>query len=154
MSSISSQMAVCTLAPVLLVSVILIAKTSLTILSAALARFIPEESNLGGRTCFCQSVPYQERCLDFDSPISLIAHDLLQAPHSSTSSIRMVRPEPIGITAITLPSKSLLTPRSPRRTNIFWRYCDGLRGPLVIYDPNDPHKSRYDVDDRESSSSL
>ncbi|CAE6447279.1 unnamed protein product [Rhizoctonia solani] len=27
------------------------------------------------------------------------------------------------------------------------QYVDGLRGPLVIYDPNDPHKSRYDVDD-------
>jgi iron transport multicopper oxidase len=26
------------------------------------------------------------------------------------------------------------------------QYCDGLRGPLVIYDPNDPQKSLYDVD--------
>lgn len=25
-------------------------------------------------------------------------------------------------------------------------YCDGLRGPLVIYDPEDPHKHLYDVD--------
>jgi hypothetical protein len=24
---------------------------------------------------------------------------------------------------------------------------DGLRGPLVIYDPDDPHKDLYDVDD-------
>ncbi|TFK33823.1 laccase [Crucibulum laeve] len=24
------------------------------------------------------------------------------------------------------------------------QYCDGLRGPLVIYDPNDPHKDLYD----------
>ncbi|KAF9530273.1 multicopper oxidase-domain-containing protein [Crepidotus variabilis] len=27
------------------------------------------------------------------------------------------------------------------------QYCDGLRGPLVVYDPNDPHKALYDVDD-------
>ncbi|KAJ7828953.1 laccase [Mycena olivaceomarginata] len=27
------------------------------------------------------------------------------------------------------------------------QYCDGLRGPLVVYDPSDPHASLYDVDD-------
>ena len=27
------------------------------------------------------------------------------------------------------------------------QYCDGLRGPIVVYDPNDPHASLYDVDD-------
>ena len=26
------------------------------------------------------------------------------------------------------------------------QYCDGLRGPLVIYDPEDPQKHLYDVD--------
>jgi iron transport multicopper oxidase len=30
------------------------------------------------------------------------------------------------------------------------QYCDGLRGPLVIYDPNDPYKSMYDVDDEST----
>ena len=30
------------------------------------------------------------------------------------------------------------------------QYCDGLRGPLVIYDPDDPLKYMYDVDDRAS----
>jgi hypothetical protein len=29
------------------------------------------------------------------------------------------------------------------------QYCDGLRGALVIYDPNDPQASLYDVDDGE-----
>ena len=29
------------------------------------------------------------------------------------------------------------------------QYCDGLRGALVIYDPNDPHDGLYDVDDGE-----
>ncbi|RDX50687.1 laccase [Lentinus brumalis] len=27
------------------------------------------------------------------------------------------------------------------------QYCDGLRGPLVVYDPDDPYASLYDVDD-------
>ncbi|KAJ7127169.1 laccase 1 [Mycena epipterygia] len=27
------------------------------------------------------------------------------------------------------------------------QYCDGLRGPLVVYDPEDPHRSLYDIDD-------
>ncbi|KAJ7865708.1 laccase 2 precursor [Mycena leptocephala] len=34
------------------------------------------------------------------------------------------------------------------------QYCDGLRGPLIIYDPNDPHKSLYDVDDLTTIISL
>jgi iron transport multicopper oxidase len=27
------------------------------------------------------------------------------------------------------------------------QYCDGLRGPLIIYDPQDPFKDLYDIDD-------
>ncbi|KAI3606344.1 laccase [Moniliophthora roreri] len=34
------------------------------------------------------------------------------------------------------------------------QYCDGLRGPLVIYDPNDPHASLYDVDDESTVITL
>ncbi|KZS88992.1 laccase [Sistotremastrum niveocremeum HHB9708] len=40
------------------------------------------------------------------------------------------------------------------QTGTYWyhshvstQYCDGLRGPLVIYDPNDPFADMYDVDD-------
>lgn len=40
------------------------------------------------------------------------------------------------------------------QTGTFWyhshhatQYCDGLRGALVIYDPDDPFKHMYDVDD-------
>ena len=29
------------------------------------------------------------------------------------------------------------------------QYCDGLRGALVIYDPNDPHRRLYDIDNGE-----
>ncbi|KAJ3553552.1 hypothetical protein NM688_g3549 [Phlebia brevispora] len=34
------------------------------------------------------------------------------------------------------------------------QYCDGLRGPLVIYDPNDPYKNLYDVDNGGSCNSV
>ncbi|KAI9450837.1 laccase [Lactarius psammicola] len=34
------------------------------------------------------------------------------------------------------------------------QYCDGLRGPLVVYDPNDPHRFRYDVDDESTVITL
>ena len=27
------------------------------------------------------------------------------------------------------------------------QYCDGLRGPMVIYDEHDPHRDLYDIDD-------
>ncbi|KAI0290168.1 laccase T2 copper depleted [Russula brevipes] len=42
---------------------------------------------------------------------------------------------------------------SGNQAGTFWyhshyqaQYCDGLRGPLVIYDPQDPHRRLYDVD--------
>ncbi|KAF7318712.1 Laccase A [Mycena chlorophos] len=34
------------------------------------------------------------------------------------------------------------------------QYCDGLRGPLVVYDPNDPHANLYDVDDETTIVTL
>ncbi|KAJ7784108.1 laccase 1 precursor [Mycena metata] len=34
------------------------------------------------------------------------------------------------------------------------QYCDGLRGPLIIYDPNDPLKHFYDIDDASTIISL
>jgi iron transport multicopper oxidase len=27
------------------------------------------------------------------------------------------------------------------------QYCDGLRGAFIVYDPNDPHRYLYDIDD-------
>ncbi|KAI0800672.1 bilirubin oxidase [Fomes fomentarius] len=43
--------------------------------------------------------------------------------------------------------------RAVDQAGTFWyhshlstQYCDGLRGPFVVYDPNDPHKRLYDVD--------
>ncbi|KAL0957110.1 hypothetical protein HGRIS_003204 [Hohenbuehelia grisea] len=34
------------------------------------------------------------------------------------------------------------------------QYCDGLRGPIVIYNPNDPYKHLYDVDDESTIITL
>ncbi|KAJ7776229.1 laccase 1 [Mycena metata] len=34
------------------------------------------------------------------------------------------------------------------------QYCDGLRGAIVVYDPNDPQKSLYDVDDETTVITL
>ncbi|KAH8988463.1 laccase C [Lactarius hatsudake] len=34
------------------------------------------------------------------------------------------------------------------------QYCDGLRGALVIYDPNDPHSSLYDIDNEDTIITL
>jgi len=34
------------------------------------------------------------------------------------------------------------------------QYCDGLRGALVVYDPNDPYKHMYDFDDESTIISL
>ncbi|KAK0190035.1 laccase lcc5 [Armillaria mellea] len=31
------------------------------------------------------------------------------------------------------------------------QYCDGLRGPFIIYDPHDPHAHLYDIDDDSTS---
>ncbi|EMD32465.1 laccase precursor [Gelatoporia subvermispora B] len=49
----------------------------------------------------------------------------------------------------------------PDQAGTFWyhshlatQYCDGLRGPLVVYDPNDPHADLYDVDDESTVITL
>ncbi|KAF9224261.1 laccase [Gyrodon lividus] len=34
------------------------------------------------------------------------------------------------------------------------QYCDGLRGPIVIYDPEDPYRYMYDVDDASTIITL
>nr|QMP96876.1 laccase B precursor [Cerrena sp.] len=49
----------------------------------------------------------------------------------------------------------------PDQAGTFWyhshlstQYCDGLRGAFVVYDPNDPHKDLYDVDDESTVITL
>ncbi|KAF8835817.1 hypothetical protein BDN67DRAFT_1015193 [Paxillus ammoniavirescens] len=50
---------------------------------------------------------------------------------------------------------------SPGQTGTYWyhshsstQYCDGLRGPLVIYDPADPLAYMYDIDDENTIITL
>ncbi|KAK0451148.1 laccase [Desarmillaria tabescens] len=52
----------------------------------------------------------------------------------------------------------LYTFDSTDQAGTFWyhshlstQYCDGLRGPFIIYDPDDPHADLYDVDDDSTS---
>lgn len=45
---------------------------------------------------------------------------------------------------------SLFLHLSRYHSHLSTQYCDGLRGPIVIYDPADPHASLYDVDDGRS----
>ncbi|KAF8753830.1 multicopper oxidase family [Rhizoctonia solani] len=63
---------------------------------------------------------------------------------------------PAFVTQCPISQFSSYTYRIPlgQQTGTFWyhshlssQYADGLRGPLVVYDPQDPHRSRYDVDD-------
>nr|BAU94249.1 laccase [Pholiota microspora] len=49
----------------------------------------------------------------------------------------------------------------PDQAGTFWyhshhstQYCDGLRGPLVIYDSDDPHRDLYDFDDETTIITL
>ncbi|TBU28930.1 laccase [Dichomitus squalens] len=49
----------------------------------------------------------------------------------------------------------------PDQAGTFWyhshlstQYCDGLRGAMVVYDPNDPHKNLYDVDNDDTVITL
>ncbi|KAF9259962.1 laccase [Marasmius fiardii PR-910] len=51
--------------------------------------------------------------------------------------------------------------KAAEQAGTFWyhshlstQYCDGLRGPFIVYDPNDPHKSLYDVDDESTIITL
>ncbi|KAI9057786.1 multicopper oxidase [Trametes sanguinea] len=49
----------------------------------------------------------------------------------------------------------------PDQAGTFWyhshlstQYCDGLRGPFVVYDPNDPQASLYDIDNDDTVITL
>ncbi|KAI0720117.1 laccase [Cerioporus squamosus] len=51
--------------------------------------------------------------------------------------------------------------RVPGQAGTFWyhshhstQYCDGLRGPIVVYDPNDPQRHLYDVDNESTVITL
>ncbi|KAJ6467735.1 laccase [Mycena sanguinolenta] len=76
-------------------------------------------------------------------------HGLFQKNTSWADGVSFVTQCPI------VPDHSFLYQFSaPGQAGTYWyhshlstQYCDGVRGPLVIYDPEDPHKSLYDIDD-------
>ncbi|KAF8652588.1 hypothetical protein AX16_004309 [Volvariella volvacea WC 439] len=71
-----------------------------------------------------------------------------------------------GVASVTqcpiVPSESFLYNFTvPDQAGTFWyhshlstQYCDGLRGPLVVYDPDDPHRHLYDIDDESTIITL
>ena len=63
---------------------------------------------------------------------------------------------PSGNLFVACVAASSTEPHSTLFQGTFWyhshfknQYCDGLRGPLIIYDPEDPHQDLYDIDDGE-----
>ncbi|KIL58888.1 multicopper oxidase [Amanita muscaria Koide BX008] len=69
---------------------------------------------------------------------------------------------PVGVSQCPIvPGNSFLYQFTVQQAGTFWyhshhstQYCDGLRGPLIIYDPNDPLKYLYDVDDETTVIAL
>lgn len=66
---------------------------------------------------------------------------------------------PVGVTQCPIsPYHSFLYDFTiPDQAGTFWyhshfatQYCDGLRGPFVVYDPLDPNRHLYDVDDEST----
>ncbi|KAI0310062.1 putative laccase 2 precursor [Amylostereum chailletii] len=83
-------------------------------------------------------------------------HGLFQARHSVMDGPAFVNQCPIA-------PDHTFTYAYPldEQTGTFWyhshlstQYCDGLRGALVIYDPNDPLQDLYDVDDETTIVTL
>lgn len=59
------------------------------------------------------------------------------------------------------PNNSFLYEFNVEQSGTYWyhshlstQYCDGLRGAIVIYDPDDPHGALYDVDDESTVITL
>ncbi|TFK16418.1 Cupredoxin [Coprinopsis marcescibilis] len=70
---------------------------------------------------------------------------------------------PAGVTQCPIsPGHSFLYKfRAKNQAGTFWyhshhlsQYCDGLRGAMVVYDPFDPHRFRYDVDNENTVITL
>ncbi|EIM88774.1 laccase [Stereum hirsutum FP-91666 SS1] len=83
-------------------------------------------------------------------------HGLFQAGTTNMDGVAFVSQCPI------VPGNSFLYDFSvPGQAGTFWyhshhstQYCDGLRGPMVIYDPDDPYLDLYDVDDETTIITL
>ncbi|EJD00070.1 laccase [Fomitiporia mediterranea MF3/22] len=88
--------------------------------------------------------------------VSIHWHGLYQKGHAADDGASWVTQCPI------IPNNSFLYNfTAANQTGTYWyhshegtQYCDGLRGPLVIYDPEDPHANLYDVDDETTVITL
>ncbi|KAI0049487.1 multicopper oxidase [Auriscalpium vulgare] len=86
---------------------------------------------------------------DMDLATSIHWHGFFQQSTNYADGVSFVTQCPL------IPGSSYLYDFSvPGQAGTFWyhshfanQYCDGLRGPFVVYDPNDPNASLYDVDD-------
>jgi hypothetical protein len=68
---------------------------------------------------------------------------LRQETRSCTDSNLKTRRELSGITPTIVSLRLLPSSSSELTVGIVSQYCDGLRGAMVVYDPNDPHLSLY-----------
>ncbi|KAI5120428.1 hypothetical protein M0805_009890 [Coniferiporia weirii] len=83
-------------------------------------------------------------------------HGLYQAGTTEMDGVSFVSQCPI------IPDNSFLYNfEVPGQSGTYWyhshlstQYCDGLRGPLVLYDPDDPLLDMYDVDDETTIITL
>ncbi|KIJ65372.1 multicopper oxidase [Hydnomerulius pinastri MD-312] len=83
-------------------------------------------------------------------------HGLFQHHHNQMDGLAYVTQCPIS------PGSSFLYNfESGHQAGTFWyhshygvQYCDGLRGPLIIYDPDDPYRWGYDIDDESTIITL
>ncbi|KAJ7051214.1 laccase [Mycena amicta] len=83
-------------------------------------------------------------------------HGFFQTNNSWADGVAFVSQCPIAVN-----NSFLYTFPTGSQAGTFWyhshlstQYCDGLRGPLVVYDPDDPHASLYDVDDNTTVITL
>ncbi|KAI0045345.1 multicopper oxidase [Auriscalpium vulgare] len=91
-----------------------------------------------------------------DLPTSIHWHGLFQKTTNYADGAAFVNQCPI------IPDHSFLYDFDTRnQAGTYWyhshystQYCDGLRGPIVIYDHNDPHRHLYDVDDESTVITL
>lgn len=69
----------------------------------------------------------------------------LPTTHLFTSSTLESKLVPFGITPICVSTAN--RPKQYTYRISATQFCDGLKGPLIVYDPHDPHAHLYDVDD-------
>ncbi|KAJ7432445.1 laccase [Mycena galericulata] len=82
-------------------------------------------------------------------------HGFFQPNNSWADGVAFVTQCPIAVN-----NSFLYTFPTNNQSGTFWcnhlatQYCDGLRGPLVVYDPDDPNADLYDVDDETTVITL